>query len=130
MRSRLFYWEMAASIIISFGALESSHAARFSCPSGNVTCLIASINTANLTSDEDTIFLEPGTYTLTSVDNDTDGPNGLPSITTPIIIRQDDLQAVIERDPEASFFRIFHVAAGGRLHLYGALVQGGSTMRL
>ena len=69
------------SIVFILGALESVHAADFFCPSGNVTCLIAAINNANGMPGEHAINLEPGIYTLQMVDNMTDGPNGLPSIT-------------------------------------------------
>ena len=42
------------------------------------SCLIAAINEANANGEANTIRLEAGTYTLTAVDNRTDGPNGLP----------------------------------------------------
>ena len=32
------------------------------------------------------IVLDAGTYTLTAVDNTTDGPNGLPSVTSPLTL--------------------------------------------
>ncbi len=48
--------------------------------------LIAAINVANAAPDPDIINLADGAYTLTSIDNTTDGPNGLPVITTPITI--------------------------------------------
>ena len=77
--------------VISFlvaGTVHLVNAAEFFCVSGDVACLIASINTANnAKAEQHTIFLEPGTYTLTAVDNDTDGPNGLPWIKKTITIR-------------------------------------------
>ena len=60
---------LAASIVVILGALESVEAAEFFCSSGNVTCLIAAINEANTRAGADTINLDPGTYTLTSVDH-------------------------------------------------------------
>src|SRR4051794_2165365 len=43
--------------------------------------LIADINAANLTPEADTITLAPGkTFTLTAVNNTTDGSNGLPVV--------------------------------------------------
>src|SRR5262245_16063308 len=78
---RMFNLQMVVSIILIQGALESIHAAEFFCSSGNVTCLIAAINAANQNGQQNTINLEEGTYTLTMADNETDGPNGLPSIT-------------------------------------------------
>src|SRR5262249_28841075 len=62
-------------------------AATFSCASGDVQCLIIAINQANANlQPENTIHLEAGTYTLTNIDNNTDGPNGLPSITSTLTI--------------------------------------------
>src|SRR6516225_12210372 len=52
----------------------------FHCGAGDAPCLIAAITEANANGQRNTIFLDAGTYTLTAVDNDTDGPNGLPSI--------------------------------------------------
>jgi hypothetical protein len=92
-------------------AIKAVDAAEFFC--SDVACLIASINKANSLPGEQTIFLEPGTYTLTTVDNDTGDPNGLPSIRRTIEIRQNDQLTTIERDPGAPNFRLFHVAPFG-----------------
>ena len=57
-------------------------AAEFFCLSGDVTCLIDSINEANGMPGEDHIIkLEPGIFTLRTVNNTTllGGENGLPS---------------------------------------------------
>ena len=77
----------------------------------------------------DTIKLKAkGPYGLTSVNNHTDGPNGLPSITTKITI--DGNNEIIERSG-ARFapprLRIFHVAPTGKLRLNELTVQGGFT---
>ena len=112
-------------MLLGLWAIKTVHAAEFFC--SDVTCLIASINAANALSGEHTIFLEPGTYTLTTVDNNTDDPNGLPSITGKISIRQNDLLATIERDPNAPPFRLFHVAPSGDLSLYGLGLRNGSN---
>ena len=109
--------------LLGLWATQVVHAAEFFC--SNVTCLIASINQANGLPGEHTIFLEPGTYTLTAVDNVTDNPNGLPSITRRIAIRQNDQGATIERDPGAPLFRLFHVAPSGNLKLYGLGLRNG-----
>src|SRR5712691_3720772 len=61
------------------GLTRPSHAADFSCAAGDVACLIAAITTANANGGTNTITLAAGTYTLTVVDNNTDGQNGLPS---------------------------------------------------
>ena len=119
--------QLVASIVLILGTLEPVHAADFFCPSGNVTCLIAAINDANGMPGNHIINLEPGIYTLQIVDNMTDGPNGLPSIKRSIRIQAsaDDPPTVIERDPGAPGFRIFHVSVGGELSLEGVTVQRG-----
>lgn len=99
-------------------------AAEFFCQSGNVTCLIAAINDANGTPGEHVINLEPGSYTLQSVDNEGFGAaHGLPMITGSIRIQatDEDLPTVIQRDPNAPVFRIFTVL--GELHLDGITVK-------
>jgi hypothetical protein len=110
-------------------ALVISHpveAADFSCPAGDVTCLIAAINTANGNGEDDTITLAAGTYTLTAVDNTTDGDNGLPSITSPITIQgAGEETTILERATTAPKFRLLHVSPGGVLQLEGLTVRGG-----
>jgi hypothetical protein len=135
MRKRLFYLEMVVSIMLILGALESIHAAEFFCPSGNVSCLIAAINASNQNGQENTINLEAGTYTLRTIDNNIvgpegllEGPNGLPSITGRITIRQNALGATIERDRAAQPFRLFHVSSGGSLNLFGLGLRYGRDM--
>src|SRR5262249_29575062 len=59
------------------------------------------------------------------VDNNTDGPNGLPSIRGKITIKQQALGASIVRDVGAPGFRIFHVAPEGKLNLFGLFVGNG-----
>ena len=100
------------------------YAAEYSCTSGDVVCLIAAINTANETSGENIITLEPGNYTLQAIDNDA---NGLPSIRRHVRIQSsaDDTATVIERDVAAPIFRILHVASGGELVLNGVTLQRG-----
>jgi hypothetical protein len=65
------------------------------------------------------------TYTLTEVDNLTDGPNGLPSITGALTVEGNG--ATIERDlgETAAYFRIMHVAVAGDLTLRELTVRGG-----
>jgi hypothetical protein len=118
----------SAAIVLFLGAPEPLHAADFYCASGNVPCLIAAINDANAMAGQHVINLAPGIYTLQMVDNMTDGANGLPSIKRSIQIQSsaDDPPTVIERDPGAQRFRIFHVSLGGELTLEGVTVQRGS----
>jgi hypothetical protein len=99
---------------------QGSQAAEFTCVAGDVACLIDAIHTANANGEENTITLAAGTYTLTALDNNTDGPNGLPSITGPLTIQGAGPGAtVIERASTAASFRLLHVAGGGTLALEG-----------
>ncbi len=76
-----------------------------------VEYLISKINEANSTPvTTDTIDLPAGCiYTLTEVDNKTNGNNGLPAITSPIIIN--GRHSTIRRDPATlEDFRLFYVS--------------------
>lgn len=87
-------------------------------PPCSVDFLISSINNANDSSATTTIELAAGcTYILETIDNITNGNNGLPSITSPIIINGND--AIIRRnlrDPRVPF-RLFHISGQGELFL-------------
>jgi hypothetical protein len=90
-------------------------------------CLIAAITAANANGQPNTIRLAGGPYTLTAVDNDTDGPNGLPSITSPLTIRgADGGTTILEREQAAAAFRLVHVAASGNLTLDRVTLRGGA----
>lgn len=93
----------------------------------NVSELIADINAANLAGGSNTISLKAGkTFTLTAVDNTTDGATGLP-----VIVANDDLTIVGNGDTikrrawNTDFFRLFDVAAGASLTLKDLTLQGG-----
>jgi hypothetical protein len=101
-------------------------AATFTCAVGDAACLIAAIDIANSTPEADTIQLAAGTYTLTTVDNITDGVNGLPSITSALTIQGAGAdQTIVERHVNAPQFRLVHVAATGTLTLHGLTIRGG-----
>jgi hypothetical protein len=130
-----------ATLVVSLFLLLSiipAYSAVFSIPSGNVTALIASINQANSTPEEDTIDLEPGIYTLTMIDNgavpppfpiDPGGASGLPLITSRIIIRGTTAEStIIERDAGAPAFRLLHVVGTGSLTLSGLTLRGGTAL--
>ncbi|MBE9118155.1 DUF4347 domain-containing protein [Lusitaniella coriacea LEGE 07157] len=92
--------------------------------------LIADINTANANGEADTIRLTPnGIYTLTVIDNNTDGDNGLPSILADggNSLTIEGFGATIERDGAAPNFRIFHVSGGADLRLNNLTLRSGST---
>jgi hypothetical protein len=125
-------WPVAAVMALGL-ALALPHpvqAETLRCGAGDVGCLIAAINEANTNGQQrNTIRLEAGTYTLTAVDNDTDGPNGLPSVTSTLTIRGAGAETtVIERDASAPAFRLLHVEASGTLTLNALTLQGGNTI--
>jgi len=100
----------------------------FHCPSGDVQCLIYSINEANVNGQpHNTIRLEGGAYTLALADNDTDGPNGLPSITSTLTIEvKNKATATIARASDAGkSFRLLHVASSGNLTLEDITLTNG-----
>jgi hypothetical protein len=98
----------------------------------SVPDLIAAINAANRTAEADTITLAAGTtFTLTAVDNTTDGPTGLPVIED----RGGDLTIVgngdvMERSTATGTpaFRLFDVSAGASLKLTNLTLQGGLAL--
>jgi len=87
-----------AALVFALGLSRPGDAAVIECASGDVACLIAAINTANANGQANTIRLQPGTYTLRAVDNDTDGANGLPSITGPLTLVGEGILACLPAD--------------------------------
>jgi hypothetical protein len=121
-------WRVAAMIALGL-VLTYPHLVRaktFHCGAGDVQCLIDAINEANANGEKNTIRLEAGTYTLTEVDNDTEGPNGLPSLIGTLTLRGADPDTtIIERAASAPPFRLLQIAASGTLTLERLTVQGG-----
>lgn len=109
------------------GGWQVCQAAEFTCTtSGDVKCLIEAITAANANGQANTIILATGTYTLTVVDNNTNGPNGLPSITSALTLEGAGAEAtIIARDASAPQFRLVHVAASGDLTLARVTLRGG-----
>jgi hypothetical protein len=104
-----------------------AEAATFQCGAGDASCLLAAITQAN--GQQNTITLAAGTYSLTTVDNTTDGANGLPSITSALVIRGAGAeQTIVERNVNAPEFRLLHVAATGALTLRGLTLRGGASL--
>ena len=115
-----------ALLIFSTPAVLS--AAVFHIAPGDVPGLIAAINTANANGEENTINLEPGTYTLTRINNEDFGPSGLPSIVGEININGGNAKAtIIERDQNAPGFRIIHIEDSGKLSINGLTIRGGGV---
>ena len=114
---------IANCILFTLIVRTNVNAAEFNISAGDVYAMIDAINEANGNGEEDTINLEAGFYTLTEVNNTNDGNNGLPSITTTIIINgTGDDKTIIE---SRAFFRIFHIAEIGMLTLKRISVRDG-----
>ncbi len=79
-------------------------------------------------SGADTIELPVGaTIMLTEVDSDTEGPNGLPSITSEIIINGNVTTIQRQTGGGTPDFRLFHIAAEGNLMLDHLTASSGSA---
>jgi hypothetical protein len=95
---------------------------------GTVADLIADIKAANTGGGSNTITLVAGTtFTLTAVDNTTDGATGLPVIaandTLTIVGNNDTIQRSTAKGTPA--YRLFDVAGGASLILESMTVQNG-----
>src|SRR5262245_26223891 len=105
-----------------------AQAAEFSCPAGDVACLVNAINTANANGEENTILLEIGFYTA-SVPFDAGFRTAVafPEITSTLTIEgASGILTVVERASNApTFFRLFTVGARGKLTLANLTLQGG-----
>jgi hypothetical protein len=134
MHTQCWQMRLVVSLLVVLSALfglprdSPAHGVEFTCAAGDVACLIDAINQANANGEANTITLEAGTYTLTAVDNTTDGPNGLPSVTGTVTIQGagGDI-TILERDAGAPPFRLVHVATTGTLTLEGLTLRGGSA---
>ncbi len=95
----------------------------------DVPSLIADINTANGNGLTNTINLtaSSGIYTLTVANNSTDGPTGLPVITSPHLLTINGNFATIERSfaTGTPAFRLFDVASGAALMLKNVTLEDG-----
>src|SRR5215510_7674656 len=123
-------WYVATAIALGL-ALASPHAIQaktFHCGSGDVACLINAITQANTNREANTITLAASTYILTTVDNSTDGPNGLPSIIGVVTIQGVSAETtILGRDTRAPAFRLVHVEAPGTLTLQRLTLRGGEA---
>jgi hypothetical protein len=118
--------QMAACLIFVFSMPHLANARDFTVPAGDVAGLINAITMANRNpSESNRIILGAGIYTLREVNNDTDGPNGLPSITNVLTIGVSGGTAVIERAGNAPPFRILHGRRG--FALFNITIRGGDA---
>lgn len=96
----------------------------------SVDFLVMSINDANVNGPAvDTIELDPGCiYQLGTVDNTVDGNNGLPSITTSIVINGNGATVRRSTGAQKAAIRLFHVSPGGELVLNNLILLDGLGM--
>jgi hypothetical protein len=122
----VLFWT-ALLTALTWAWAQPAFATMFACGAGDVSCLIAAITQANANGQQNTITLAAGTYTLTTVNNTTDGANGLPFITSALTLRGTGAeQTIVERNVNAPQFRLLHVAVTGSLMLRGLTIRGGS----
>ena len=120
---------LAALVVYALSPARPGQAADFSCTAGNVACLIDAINQANANGEANTITLKAGTYTMTAVDNNTDGSNGLPVVTSPLTITGRKAETTIIERGGAGVpqFHILNVAPTGTLTLQKLTLRGGGA---
>jgi uncharacterized repeat protein (TIGR01451 family) len=110
-------------------AAGTAQAAVFTIADGDVAGLIAAINTANGNAQADVINLAAaGSYTLTTVDNTSAGPNGLPLLTgdsAPLVINGNG--ALLRRNPASADMRLLRLASGSSLTLNNLRLENGRT---
>jgi hypothetical protein len=97
----------------------NAEAATIHCGAGDVQCLIAALNEASADPQhKTTIRLAGGTYALMDVDNNIDGPNGLPLIVSTVTIDGGANGSTLTAASGAPFLsRILYISASGRLTL-------------
>lgn len=113
------------SILLSSSLFQTIPAQAATLSASNATELIAAINVANASPEADIIHLTNNIVLNDSnFANDlTDGVNGLPSITSEIVIVGNGF--TISRDMSSTAFRIFHVGIWGKLWLHDLTVTRG-----
>ena len=129
-RSRITSTRVALLAGLVFAALSTGSAFAATFAPVDVAGLVAAINTANTNGEDDVIDLGGRTFTLTTVDNTTDGPNGLPGVLgdggRSLTIRN----GTIERDPAAPLLRFFRISADATLSLETTTLRSGSLRTL
>jgi len=121
---------VALFLLGSLAVLPQPRAAAANYTPATVADLIADITAANASSENDVIDLGGQTFTLTTVNNITDGNNGLPSILSSATAGELTIQnGTIKRSTAGGTpnFRILEVASGGVLHLDHVLLSNGNA---
>ncbi|MEO8609209.1 MAG: choice-of-anchor Q domain-containing protein [Chloroflexota bacterium] len=95
------------------------------CGTANCT-LIEAITASNMQSGANTIILGSGeTYTLSVVNNNIDGPNALPDVTSAITINGNGATITRDSTGETPHFRLFHVSSSVTLDLANMYITNG-----
>ena len=117
------------AVMLAVTLAPSAQATTIHCAAGDIQCLIVAIDDANANGEpRNTIRLAAGIYALTNIDNQTDGPNGLPSITSVLTIEAAGRDtATLTRAANAADFRLLHVGASGHLRLRRVIVSHGTA---
>ncbi len=120
---------MMATILIAIAVILSGCGlfGPVPCSTGS---LITRINLANINGPgTDILELSPGcVYQLGVVDNTIDGNNGLPSITTSIVINGNGATVRRSTTSQKSAIRLFHISQGGELVLNNIRLYDGLGM--
>ena len=121
---------MLATALIALAVLLSSCLPSTPPPPCTTDFLVWSINNANSNGPgTDTINLDPGcTYMLGVVDNTIDGNNGLPSITSSIVINGNGATVRRSTGSQKAAIRLFHISQGGELVLNDIRLYDGMGM--
>jgi predicted outer membrane repeat protein len=115
------------ALAVAWSWPPAARAAGIAIPCADTAALIDGIVTANATPLSDTISLAANcTYQAAAVDNNADGPNAFPSITSPITIQGNG--ATIRVSSPTLLMRVLHVGANGNLTLANVKVSGGALV--
>ncbi len=122
-RGHLWLVALFLAVTTLFISPHSIHAAA-PMTAGTAAELIDAINTANGTSEADTILLTKDiTFTAPGETSDVEGETALPSITSDITIEGQGF--AIQRAANAPEFRIIRIALNGNLTLRNTTISGG-----
>src|ERR1022692_398477 len=114
----------AALAVVGLGGLAAAPAALAATVPCSVPSLISAISTANATSG--TVTLTSGcVYTLTAVNNTTDGGAGLPVITGKVTVQGSGATIARSTVTGTPAFRVFDVASAGGLTLSSLTLSNG-----
>jgi hypothetical protein len=116
----MHFYPVKTWILVILLTLVVSKAHATGCPPSTTADLINCINSGGASGVVD---LQGQTFTLTAVDNTTDGDNGLPDIVTTLTIQN----GTIERDTSSPAFRIFHISSPGVLTLSNLALNNGEA---